>query len=198
MHYGGFWKRFGAYWIDVIIMLPLGLAIVWLTSKSQYFQLIYLIPGILIGAWYHVYLVKQYGGTPGKLIMKLRIAKLDGTPVGTKEAFLRYSVLLALTALTSLAIALAAIEMSNAEYHSLTFMNRGLALVEKAPSWYGLTNVLLQIWIWSEFVVLLTNKERRALHDFMAGTVVLLQQSRAQHFNPADGETAVVLEKMST
>jgi uncharacterized RDD family membrane protein YckC len=27
--------------------------------------------------------------------------------------------------------------------------------------------------LYSEFIVLLTNKKRRALHDFMAGTVVI-------------------------
>jgi len=29
--------------------------------------------------------------------------------------------------------------------------------------------------LWSEFVVLLTNRKRRALHDFIAGTVVILR-----------------------
>jgi uncharacterized RDD family membrane protein YckC len=28
------------------------------------------------------------------------------------------------------------------------------------------------IWGWSEIIVLLTNEKRRALHDFLAGTVV--------------------------
>jgi uncharacterized RDD family membrane protein YckC len=29
-----------------------------------------------------------------------------------------------------------------------------------------------QIWVWSEVVVMLFNKRRRALHDFIAGTIV--------------------------
>jgi uncharacterized RDD family membrane protein YckC len=29
------------------------------------------------------------------------------------------------------------------------------------------------LWIYSEFIVLLTNEKRRALHDFMAGTIVI-------------------------
>jgi uncharacterized RDD family membrane protein YckC len=35
----------------------------------------------------------------------------------------------------------------------------------------------MNVWIFSEFVVLLTNKKRRALHDFMAGTVVIRKES---------------------
>jgi uncharacterized RDD family membrane protein YckC len=30
-----------------------------------------------------------------------------------------------------------------------------------------------QAWLWSELVVLLLNAKRRALHDFIAGTVVI-------------------------
>ena len=33
-----------------------------------------------------------------------------------------------------------------------------------------------QIWIWSEFVVLLFNRRKRAIHDFIAGTVVILKE----------------------
>jgi uncharacterized RDD family membrane protein YckC len=29
------------------------------------------------------------------------------------------------------------------------------------------------IWIWSEIIVILTNKRRRAIHDFIAGTVIV-------------------------
>lgn len=183
MQYGGFWRRFGAYWIDVAVWLPLTVVAMWLSGTTRYFYIWYLAPGILIGIWYQVYLVKRYGGTPGKLLFKLRIAKLDGSPVGTKEAFLRYGVLLSLTIPVSLAIALAALEMSDAEYLSLTLKTRGFALIEKAPAWYEPTDVLLQVWIWSEFVVLLTNKKRRALHDFLAGTVVI-RKSPGQQSTP--------------
>jgi uncharacterized RDD family membrane protein YckC len=33
-----------------------------------------------------IYLVKKYGGTPGKLIVGIKIIKLDGTDVTWKEA----------------------------------------------------------------------------------------------------------------
>jgi uncharacterized RDD family membrane protein YckC len=44
---------------------------------------------------------------------------------------------------------------------------------ELSPIWHKLLDWLHQIWIWSEFAVLLTNKRKRALHDFIAGTVVI-------------------------
>ena len=34
----------------------------------------------------------------------------------------------------------------------------------------------MQLWTWSELIVMLTNRQRRALHDFIAGTVVIKKE----------------------
>ena len=51
--------------------------------------------------------------------------------------------------------------------------------------------MLLQIWIWSELIVMLTNRRRRALHDFIAGTVVIRRRVEPfkvpEQFLPSDG-----------
>jgi uncharacterized RDD family membrane protein YckC len=39
--------------------------------------------------------------------------------------------------------------------------------------------VVLQVWIWIELIVMLTNRRRRALHDFIAGTVVIRRRVEA-------------------
>lgn len=175
MIYGGFWKRFGAFWIDFLCFLPLIGITLWLNSEYRLFHLWYYIPSHLIGLWFYVYLVKQHGGTPGKLLLRLKIVKLDGTPVGYKEALLRYSVLFVLSAASGAAIVLGTLSMSDTEYFSLGWQERALRQTELAPFWYVWVTALMNVWIWGEFVVILTNKKRRALHDFMAGTVVVQQ-----------------------
>ena len=50
-------------------------------------------------AWFlatEVYFVQRFGGSPGKLLTKLRIATIDGTPLTSKHAFLRAAPGLAL------------------------------------------------------------------------------------------------------
>lgn len=173
MKYAGFWKRFGSYWLDVIIMLPLTALFFWGNEQSRLFQIYYFIPGLFVGLWYHVYLVNKYGGTPGKLLLKIKISKLDGTDVGYKEAILRHSVLFILTIFSSLPLMMVVFGMTDAEYFSMDWQARAKTSMERAPSWYGIVTILANIWIWSEFVVLLTNKKRRAIHDFIAGTVVI-------------------------
>jgi uncharacterized RDD family membrane protein YckC len=63
--------------------------------------------------------------------------------------------------------------MTDEAYFSLGDLERSVRIVETAPPWYQAVNILTQIWIWSEFLTMLFNKKRRAIHDFMAGTVVI-------------------------
>jgi len=187
MEYAGFWRRFGAYWLDFIIYLPIGAISMWAFGQSRLSNLYLFLPNILFSFLFHIYLVQRYGGTPGKLILKTKIAKLDGSYVGYKEAILRYSVTFTLSTLMSIAIIMATLGMTDAEYFSFGWQERYHQLVNRAPSWYQIVNVLLNIWVWSEFVTMLTNKKRRALHDFIAGTVVV----RTGLPNPEDAPDTV-------
>ena len=189
MEYAGFWKRFGAYWLDLLIMAPIIAISFWGNEQFRLFQLYYLIPGLLFGLWFHVYLVKRYGGTPGKLILKIKIAKLDGSDVSYREAVLRYSVLFVLSIISAIPMILAAQGMTDAEYFSMGWQERSIALMERAPSWYNLVSIAMNVWIWSEFIVMLTNKKRRAIHDFIAGTVVI---KRALPNNTLNSDAASV------
>lgn len=173
MQYAGVWSRFAAYWLDVIVLLPLTGLVIWLAESSRLFYLYYFLPGLLIQLYFHVYLVARYGGTPGKLIMGLRIVKTDGSAAGYSEAIWRYSVMFLLGTLSSMALMFAVLKMTDTQYAALTFQNRMIHIVALAPFWYQPVNLLLQLWVWSEFIVILTNQQRRALHDFIAGTVVI-------------------------
>lgn len=98
---------------------------------------------------------------------------IDGAPITVKAAVLRYSVLFILSTISSVALLSGYLNMSDELYFSLSYMDRAKKLVELAPSWYGFTTVLINIWVWGEFVTMLFNKKRRAVHDFIAGTVVV-------------------------
>lgn len=173
LHYAGFWQRFFAYWVDLIVLLPLTGMAYLLGEKSRLFMLYWFIPGLIVGLLFHVYLVKRYGGTPGKLLLKTRIAMTDGAPVTTKASLLRYAGLFILSTLSGIALIIGTQAMTDELYFSLGYMERSTRMVELAPTWYFTVTILMQIWIWSEFITMLFNKRRRALHDFIAGTVVL-------------------------
>lgn len=173
IQYAGFWRRFAAVWLDVLVLLPLSALTFWANERYRLFSLYYLVPGTFVGLFYSVYLVRRFGGTPGKLMMRLRIRKVSGEPVGYREALLRYAPEFLFGLLISLALIPPLLQMTDAEYAALSFLDRSQRLVDLAPPWFNPLQILSQVWIWSEFIVMLTNRKRRALHDFIAGTVVV-------------------------
>jgi uncharacterized RDD family membrane protein YckC len=173
MIYAGFWRRLGALLLDFVITLPITALVLSTAGLYRLFYLYYFVPGILFSLFYSVYLVRRFGGTPGKLLAGLQIRKVDGTEIGYREALLRYLPEALLNVLLQIALISSVMGMTDSEYISLSFLDRARRMIELAPTWRGPVNVLNQFWIWSEFVVMLTNRKRRALHDFIAGTVVI-------------------------
>lgn len=173
MEYAGFWRRFGAYWIDFMVYMPIMAVCYFFGERFRLFNLFWLIPGSAFGVWFSVYLVAKYGGTPGKLLLKVKIAMLDGSPITFRAAAIRYSVLFGLSFATSLALAIASLSISDELYFSLGYIAKSEALTKLAPSWYNIAMIGMNVWIWGEFISMLFNKKRRAIHDFMAGTVVI-------------------------
>jgi uncharacterized RDD family membrane protein YckC len=165
--------------MDLVVMLPITGLVTWGGTHYRLFDLYYLLPGTLFDLFYSVYLVRRFGGTPGKLIVGIRIRKVDGTPIGYREAVLRYFPDFAFGLATSIALIIPPLHMSDTEYHSLSFIQLGEHLTALAPPWYKPVEWVQNVWVWSELIVLLTNRKRRALHDFIAGTVVVHASQKA-------------------
>ena len=175
LRYAGFRPRLGSLFLDILIWLPLIAGSTWAAGHSRMFRVYHLVPWIIFGLFYDVYLVRRFGGTPGKLLMGIRIRKLDGEPVGYREALIRYSPGLVFGLLMSVGLIFALLHMTDAEYQSLSLRERSKREKELAPPWYRPLGWTSKAWFWGELVVLLTNRKKRALHDFIAGTVVVFK-----------------------
>ena len=180
MNYAGFWRRLGAGLLDMAVTFPFGLLTIWVYSQSPLAPTIWLLPLFSFGVWFNVYLVRRYGGTPGKLLLGLCIVRVDGSPIGYKESVLRHLPLLVSGLLISTALVFGSWKLAEAEYLALAFKPRQMRMEQLAPSWYQQVLVFEQIWLWGEFLVMLINAKRRALHDYIAGTVVVLKDSVQQ------------------
>ena len=173
LRYAGLGPRLAANLLDFVIMIPLIALSFWGSSHFRLFDVYYFLPSLLLGLFYTVYLVRRYGGTPGKLLVGIRIRKLDGEPVGYREAFLRDLPDALFGILSSVGMILYVINLSDTEYHSSSLIERSKRMAELAPSWLAPLQWLDMAWFWCELLVLLTNRKRRAIHDFIAGTVVV-------------------------
>lgn len=63
--------------------------------------------------------------------------------------------------------------ITSTEYDPLSFFDKATLQAERTPSWSKIIDNLYLAWGLSELLVLLLNNKRRALHDFIAGTVVV-------------------------
>jgi uncharacterized RDD family membrane protein YckC len=177
LRYAGFWFRLGAILVDVVITMPVALLTLWGESRYRLFSLYCLLPTNLFRLFYNVYLVRRLGGTPGKLLVGIRIRKLDGQPVGYREAILRYFPEFVLDLSLSIAMVIPLFQITDAKYLSLSFRERTSYIIQHTPAWNAPVQIINKVWFWGELVVLLTNRKKRALHDFIAGTVVVRASS---------------------
>ena len=172
LRYSTFWQRVGATLIDSLILTPLFLVDYFLAAQSRMYELYAFIPSALITAYFYLYLVVRHGGTPGKLLMGLRIANLDGSRVGWKAALLRLSILWLLELAESSMSIVAALGMTDEAYLALGFFERSAAFEVAMPLLEAVTWLMI-IWFAACLVTMLANSKRRTLHDFIAGTVVV-------------------------
>lgn len=199
LYYSAWWRRFLAFLIDLIVFIPL---IVLQTKAMQASPRLFaavLIPFSVIMQGYFIYCHGRWGKTIGKKLTGIYVATLDGNHISWKQAFLRSSVDIVFVIIASFALLPIYLSIPIEGYADLTPRDRFELIKSLWPVWYPYFNNTQQIWMWSEFIVILTNKRRRALHDFIAGTVVLQnkpsrRQARAE--DPYSIDTSKEMNKM--
>lgn len=176
MNYATFWQRFAAALIDAFALLPLTFIQVWLEGLSKTAGIILVVP--MTGAYcaYSIYCHGRFGQTLGKYVMGIRVVRTTGDRVGWREAWLRSSVDVVLAVLDSVALFVALAAIPDTEYYRVRWTQRLANVHAHYPAWLAWTFAASQCWVWSEVVVMLLNKRRRALHDFIAGTVVTAEE----------------------
>ena len=173
MRYAGFWSRFGAGIVDLLVLTPIiGLSI-WSFTESRMTALLLVAPLNFFFAAYNIYFVGRWGQTVGKMALKIKVVALDGTEAGFYRALLRHSVDLGYSIISTALIIFVLASITSTEYDPLSFIDKSVLQAERTPSWGIIIENLYLAWVASELLVLLLNKKRRALHDFIAGTVVV-------------------------
>jgi len=199
LYYAAWWRRFGAFWIDVIVLSPLMIMQTKVLRTSPRLYAAILIPITLIFTGYWVYCHGRWGKTIGKKLTGTCVTKLDGNRISWKQAFLRSSVDIISALISHIALIPLYLSIPLEGYAELALRERFELINSLWPVWYPYFSKAQQIWVWSEFIVILTNKRRRALHDFIAGTVVLQNKPtrrQARAGDPYSIDTSKEMRKM--
>ncbi|TDO98962.1 RDD family protein [Marinomonas balearica] len=178
--YAGFWKRFCAGIVDTIVLIPVVIIFFYLESISISGAMIVAFISSALYSAYCVYFHYRYGATLGKMVSKIKVTNLDGSSINLRKAILRSSVDIGFAVLMVTAQIIAISHATPEEYLSAGWMERVEYITPLYPSWFGLVTIGSNVWVWGEFFVLLLNKRKRAIHDFIADTVVIKREYAEQ------------------
>jgi len=195
LYYATWWRRFSAFWIDVIVFMPLIILQTKALRTSPRLYAAVMLPYSIIFTGYWIYCHGRWGKTIGKKLTGTYVATLDGNHISWKQAFLRSSVDIVSVIVAQFALIPIYLSIPVEGYAELAPRDRFELINSLWPIWYPYFSKAQQAWLWSEFIVILTNKRRRALHDFIAGTVVL-QTKPSRRQDPYSMNTSKEMKKM--
>ena len=162
--YRTFWPRFWAGWIDTFVFIPL-FGVDWLvqqTTSAPVVLALWFVVYTLSFDIYSVTLHTKYGQTLGKMAMGIKVLSLPETKLSLRQALLRDIVPILLSSVSLvfwLPRILAGINPYSEKFE-LTWVD-DLSL-------YGSL-----VWFVVELVTMLMNAKHRAVHDLIAGSVVV-------------------------
>jgi len=149
----GFWRRLLAFWVDSLIIAVPG----WIIGWAFYDQLVRIgqngrLIGVVISLAYFAILNSAIGNgqTLGKRLLKIRVVNLQGETITLPRSALRYLVL------------------------ELPFFFNGYN-IDTSNLWIGIPLGLIVFGLGGSIVYffLFNRRNRRTVHDFFAGTVVV-------------------------
>jgi uncharacterized RDD family membrane protein YckC len=163
--YSTFGARFVAGLIDGLVLLPVSIIGFYFVDSPDDGVALFLIWSAIAYSSYWLYSVllhARYGQTLGKRAMGVKVLDVSESRIPTlSQAFLRDAVYIAVNTIT---LAYLFFLVLGGEYTQA-------ALTQSAPArtmnWVGFG------WFLTEVVTMLMNDKRRALHDFIARTVVV-------------------------
>jgi len=177
-NYATFGQRFAAMCIDGLVFVPLMVAYQGLASVSRIAALVFTVLHAALGLVYTIYCHGRFGKTVGKWAMGIRVVRVTGEPLRWREAWLRSVFDVCFMTVSTLGWGVALISIADSKYYGVGWSARNVNLLTQEPVWAAWAANVDSAWIGSEVVTMLFNKQRRALHDFIAGTVVVSERQR--------------------
>jgi len=170
--YAGFWIRFAALLLDFIILLPVSLIFVYISSFNRLNCIYIYVFQFIVLIFYHVYLVKKYGGTVGKLAVGIKVIKMNGEKAGWEEATYRYIVSIVFSIISFMITVSSALSISDEQFKSYGVFQRNGELLKENPI-YKYYVFIMFLWFLSDTIALLASDRKRSIHDLIGETVVV-------------------------
>ena len=166
--YDTFGQRFMAAILDGLVFIPVSFLDRWIWANSETTPISLVIAWFIFNSFsiytYSVLMHGYFGQTLGKMFCRVKVLDVSEEVLTMKQALLRDIVPIILTS-TFIFLTIPDLEQGMNLYDTKTFseLNRSMLF-----SFYISVG-----WFLAEIITMLTNKKRRAVHDFIAGSVVI-------------------------
>jgi uncharacterized RDD family membrane protein YckC len=171
--YGNFGNRLLALILDGLILFPATIGMLVFNSlQLNYYYFTFVVFQAVILA-YSIYLPVRFGATPGKRIMGLTILKIDGLPIGYREAFLKALPVFSLAVFSFVLHCYLISQADAATYNNTSWIKQNNYLQSFAPYLFYLQMALIYGFYFANLIVFLMNDRKRSIGDQLAGTVVV-------------------------
>lgn len=162
--YQTFWRRFWALNIDGLIFAPITFAYIWIwyVDVKGFPLFLWILTSSAAQIVYFILMHAAFGQTIGKMITRVIVLDVSESKLSYKQAVLRDIVPVLVWPLNiHWAYMMAYSRLSEEELVTLFS--------------HQIVSYSLMVWTMLELITMLLNKKRRALHDFIAGSVVIKQ-----------------------
>ncbi|HUO58292.1 MAG TPA: RDD family protein [bacterium] len=171
--YAGFFLRILCQAIDGSIVYAFSRLVGWLEFRSFHFFFLTNLVSFVFFRFYFMYFTGKWGQTPGKMAVKIKVIRKDGYEIRWSNAILRNIFETVLVILINIGFTMAMSHTSAHDFDLMTLADKENFLEKNMPSFVQYCFELRMVYAISEFFVLLMNKKKRAIHDFIAGTVII-------------------------
>ena len=165
--YASFWERFGALFLDGLILAPV--SIINLYNHTGWKSMPVMILATLIGIVYKPLLEYLYGATPGKKALSIAVTGKTYDKPTLQEALLR-NIFGIVSGIVTLIFTI--MIFNNPLFEQVDSMADYNAL-QSQNGWSTIAIGIVSIWYLVDWIVLLADKENRSLHDMIGGTYVI-------------------------
>lgn len=166
-------RRFVAVLVDGAIFMPVSILLSYIDSLGRLNAIFTSTIMGLIGFSYHMFFLTRFGATPGKMLLKIKVVTINGNEIGVKEAFLRIIIFIVTAIINLIVTAYIHLFITGQQFQTMTNLEKYKWFMANSP-------VLARVWLFlsnvchlSDIIAIFCNKRKRALHDYIAGTVVI-------------------------
>ena len=175
MKYAGFFGRILALFLDAIIVVTPLAFVVNILDKVNHGLVAFLV--LILHLFFYqsvrIICVKLFSGTPGMLVLKMKVKPEGSNALSWKTAILRESVFL-LGALMGLYITIFYLLQSGHELMDISYRQMNF-LIPTENYLRRLFSDFITVLVGLNYLLILLNHKRKSLHDFIAKTIVLKQ-----------------------